>query len=151
MKLNLSMLDQPSGTRDVVASLAQDLDPKLAGATFPLPAVQDVRSDHGHAVCKYLPASIRSWWLHVSRMQFDSFERQVVEMVKPCHGTTTLGFIFQHGVIIAVDSRATMGSYICGCRYDLIKCSQSAENIHSVHISFSCPSCDVQHPRLSRR
>lgn len=34
-------------------------------------------------------------------------------MVKPCHGTTTLGFIFEHGVIIAVDSRATMGSYIC--------------------------------------
>jgi hypothetical protein len=34
-------------------------------------------------------------------------------MVKPCHGTTTLGFIFQGGVIIAVDSRATMGSYIC--------------------------------------
>ncbi len=45
--------------------------------------------------------------------QFDSFERQVIEMVKPCHGTTTLGFIFQGGVIIAVDSRATMGSYIC--------------------------------------
>lgn len=42
----------------------------------------------------------------------DGFEREVVEMVKPCHGTTTLGFIFQHGVIIAVDSRATMGSYI---------------------------------------
>lgn len=34
-------------------------------------------------------------------------------MVKPSHGTTTLGFIFKHGVIIAVDSRATMGSYIC--------------------------------------
>lgn len=34
-------------------------------------------------------------------------------MVQPCHGTTTLGFIFQGGVIIAVDSRATMGSYIC--------------------------------------
>jgi hypothetical protein len=34
-------------------------------------------------------------------------------MVKPCHGTTTLGFIFKHGVIIAVDSRATMGSYVC--------------------------------------
>jgi hypothetical protein len=43
----------------------------------------------------------------------DTFEREVVEMVKPCHGTTTLGFIFEHGVIIAVDSRATMGSYIC--------------------------------------
>lgn len=47
--------------------------------------------------------------------QLDSFERQVVEMVKPSHGTTTLGFVFQHGIIIAVDSRATMGSYICEC------------------------------------
>ncbi|EGD72869.1 LMP X protein [Salpingoeca rosetta] len=28
------------------------------------------------------------------------------------HGTTTLGFKFQHGVIIAVDSRASAGSYI---------------------------------------
>lgn len=50
---------------------------------------------------------------HSAALQIDSFEREVVEMVKPSHGTTTLGFIFQHGVIIAVDSRATMGSYIC--------------------------------------
>ena len=28
------------------------------------------------------------------------------------HGTTTLAFKFKHGVIIAVDSRATAGSYI---------------------------------------
>merc|ERR1711988_1197754 len=28
------------------------------------------------------------------------------------HGTTTLGFVFKGGVIIAVDSRASMGSYI---------------------------------------
>nr|WCZ58659.1 proteasome subunit beta type-5 [Seculamonas ecuadoriensis] len=28
------------------------------------------------------------------------------------HGTTTLGFKFQHGVIIAVDSRASMGQYM---------------------------------------
>merc|ERR1719174_1464390 len=28
------------------------------------------------------------------------------------HGTTTLGFIFDGGVLIAVDSRASMGSYI---------------------------------------
>jgi len=27
-------------------------------------------------------------------------------------GTTTLGFVFEHGVIIAVDSRASMGTYI---------------------------------------
>ena len=34
-------------------------------------------------------------------------------MVKPAHGTTTLAFIFKEGVIVAVDSRASMGSYIC--------------------------------------
>merc|ERR1719213_1400803 len=28
------------------------------------------------------------------------------------HGTTTLGFVFEHGVLVAVDSRASMGSYI---------------------------------------
>ena len=28
------------------------------------------------------------------------------------HGTTTLAFKFKHGVIVAVDSRATGGSYI---------------------------------------
>lgn len=32
--------------------------------------------------------------------------------IKFNHGTTTLGFIFEHGVIIAVDSRASMGQYI---------------------------------------
>jgi len=32
--------------------------------------------------------------------------------IKFNHGTTTLGFIFKHGVLIAVDSRASMGSYI---------------------------------------
>ena len=42
----------------------------------------------------------------------DDFERQVVEYVKPNHGTTTLGFIFKGGIIIAVDSRASQGSYI---------------------------------------
>lgn len=42
----------------------------------------------------------------------DSFERDVVEYVKPNHGTTTLAFIFQGGIIVAVDSRASQGSYI---------------------------------------
>merc|ERR1711988_698772 len=32
--------------------------------------------------------------------------------IKFAHGTTTLGFKFQHGVIIAVDSRASQGPYI---------------------------------------
>ena len=34
------------------------------------------------------------------------------QFIKPDHGTTTLGFIFQGGVIIAVDSRASQGSYV---------------------------------------
>lgn len=32
--------------------------------------------------------------------------------MKFCHGTTTLAFKFRHGVVVAVDSRATAGSYI---------------------------------------
>ena len=44
--------------------------------------------------------------------QVPAFERAASRLVKPNHGTTTLGFIFQGGVIIAVDSRASQGSYI---------------------------------------
>jgi 20S proteasome alpha/beta subunit len=33
--------------------------------------------------------------------------------IKIQHGTTTLAFQFQGGVVVAVDSRATMGNYIC--------------------------------------
>ncbi|XP_010603680.1 proteasome subunit beta type-8 [Fukomys damarensis] len=32
--------------------------------------------------------------------------------IEMAHGTTTLAFRFQHGVMVAVDSRATAGSYI---------------------------------------
>ncbi|CAI5970919.1 unnamed protein product [Closterium sp. NIES-65] len=61
-----------------------DADIGFAAPSFPLPAVKDL----------------------------DGFQNAAMEMVKPQHGTTTLGFVFQHGVIIAVDSRATMGTYI---------------------------------------
>ena len=48
------------------------------------------------------------------QLQLDNFEREVMEYIKPAHGTTTLGFVFKHGIIMAVDSRASMGTYICG-------------------------------------
>jgi len=32
--------------------------------------------------------------------------------IEMAHGTTTLGFVFKHGIVIAVDSRSTQGSYI---------------------------------------
>ncbi|KAJ6814459.1 proteasome subunit beta type-5-B-like [Iris pallida] len=43
---------------------------------------------------------------------FDKFQKSSVEMVKPAKGTTTLAFIFKEGVIVAADSRASMGGYI---------------------------------------
>lgn len=43
-----------------------------------------------------------------------SFENQLKEIEKKfAHGTTTLGFVFNRGIVIAVDSRASMGQYIC--------------------------------------
>jgi len=47
-------------------------------------------------------------------VQMESFQRDVMNYVKPNHGTTTLGFVFKQGVIVACDSRASQGSYICG-------------------------------------
>ena len=43
-------------------------------------------------------------------------------------GTTTLGFKFKEGVIIAVDSRATAGSYIA---------SQTVKKVYAPKIFFS--------------
>lgn len=42
----------------------------------------------------------------------DQFDHPLNSDIKMAHGTTTLGFIFDHGVLLAVDSRASMGSYI---------------------------------------
>jgi len=43
----------------------------------------------------------------------DAFSKEdAPTAIEFAHGTTTLGFVFQGGVVIAVDSRSTMGSYI---------------------------------------
>lgn len=39
-------------------------------------------------------------------------QRLVGSVIKPYHGTTTLAFVFREGMVVAVDSRATSGSYI---------------------------------------
>eukprot|EP00249_Psilotum_nudum_P006784 c20056_g1_i1 orf=375-1202(-) len=44
--------------------------------------------------------------------ELDGFEKAAVKMVKPAKGTTTLAFKFMHGLIVACDSRASMGPYI---------------------------------------
>lgn len=61
----------------------------------------------------HLGSIIYSVTTYAFKLQIDAFERQAMECVKPAHGTTTLGFMFQGGIIVAVDSRASMGTYIC--------------------------------------
>ena len=53
------------------------------------------------------PVSNPGFFIH------DAFDnKNAPERIHMAHGTTTLGFKFKGGVIIAVDSRSTMGSYI---------------------------------------
>lgn len=43
---------------------------------------------------------------------FDGFQKEALQMLKHAKGTTTLAFIFKDGVMVAADSRASMGGYI---------------------------------------
>nr|KAF6507454.1 proteasome 20S subunit beta 8 [Rousettus aegyptiacus] len=75
------------------------------------------RSDPGH-----YSFSTRSPELALPRgMQptefFQSLSGERNVQIEMAHGTTTLAFKFQHGVIVAVDSRASAGSYIADCQY----------------------------------
>lgn len=45
----------------------------------------------------------------VSDLKGDKMTKKLTDFK---HGTTTLGFVFKEGIIIAVDSRSTMGAYI---------------------------------------
>lgn len=78
------------------------LDSSLSGSLRGQQSAVALPHDHAHIASFPLPPVA----------DVDSFEREVMELVKPSHGTTTLAFIFQGGVIVAVDSRASMGSYI---------------------------------------
>jgi 20S proteasome subunit beta 5 len=53
-----------------------------------------------------LPAGNPSTFLN------DAFQDGQAEPIKMLHGTTTLSFVFQGGIVVAVDSRATQGTYI---------------------------------------
>ncbi|KAF6161433.1 hypothetical protein GIB67_009312 [Kingdonia uniflora] len=83
MKLDTSGLESSSSIRYGGSS--------EFGAAFPV------------APCFELPSSI----------DFDGFQKKAIQMVKPAKGTTTLSFIFKEGVMVAADSRASMGGYIC--------------------------------------
>nr|CAN13317.1 proteasome (prosome, macropain) subunit, beta type, 8 (large multifunctional protease 7) [Sus scrofa] len=93
--------------------------PRAQQEDWAFPAAESrQRSDPGH-----YSFSMRSPELALPRgMQPTEFlrslggdgERNV--QIEMAHGTTTLAFKFQHGVIVAVDSRASAGSYI-DCQY----------------------------------
>jgi 20S proteasome subunit beta 5 len=57
-----------------------------------------------------LPGSVEAQELLA--MRNEKYEHPLDSSIKMNHGTTTLGFVFDHGVLLAVDSRASMGSYI---------------------------------------
>ncbi|MCO5611600.1 hypothetical protein L7F22_065854 [Adiantum nelumboides] len=44
--------------------------------------------------------------------ELDNFQKAAKEAFPPAKGTTTLAFKFKHGIIVACDSRASMGGYI---------------------------------------
>ncbi|XP_036104298.1 proteasome subunit beta type-8 isoform X2 [Molossus molossus] len=79
-------------------------------------------SDPGH-----YSFSMRSPELALPRgMQPTEFLRSLGEnreskvQIEMAHGTTTLAFKFQHGVIVAVDSRASAGNYIATLRVNKV-------------------------------
>jgi 20S proteasome subunit beta 5 len=79
------MLDLSALEPPTLHTLSSSVEPHLyAAPSFQLPAVADL----------------------------DGFQKAAVQMVKPAKGTTTLAFVFKHGVIVAADSRASMGNYI---------------------------------------
>lgn len=64
--------------------------------------------------------------------------KEAIQMVKPAKGTTTLAFIFKEGVMVAADSRASMGGYICECLLDLVLLS-----VHLAKAEFCVTCCEL--------
>ncbi|XP_037699242.1 proteasome subunit beta type-8 [Choloepus didactylus] len=114
---------QISGCRAIMALLEVCGAPREQEDDWAFPvAGSRHRSDPGH-----YSFSMRSAELALPRgMQPTEFfqslggngEKNV--QIEMAHGTTTLAFKFQHGVIVAVDSRASAGSYIATIRVNKV-------------------------------
>lgn len=91
--VDLSFLEDPSAfgrSRFAEHDMGPDLNDMIQGEDFPLAPV-----DHPETFCQDMKKTGQAPGL----MDFKK-------------GTTTLGFVFEHGIIIAVDSRASMGTFI---------------------------------------
>jgi 20S proteasome subunit beta 5 len=102
--LNLDFLDLASEQEEnVLEREVLDMD------RFPLPA--------GNVRVPLFSAPLNRllmWLVSMQPSTFlnDAFQDGQAEPIKMLHGTTTLSFVFQGGIVVAVDSRATQGTYI---------------------------------------
>jgi len=96
-------------------------DDFLDDLDFGLPSSFQESNDDFEGMCQELPTSDNMCDLifrlapvegnekFVSNLKNDTMTKKLADFKK---GTTTLGFVYKEGILIAVDSRASMGSYI---------------------------------------
>jgi len=94
--VNLSFLNTKSRVEQVAHHLAESEALCLEGPS--------------RSLSFHLPASQQAQQLLATKKE--NYEHPLNSNIKMNHGTTTMGFVFEHGVLLAVDSRASMGSYI---------------------------------------
>ncbi|OWM76201.1 hypothetical protein CDL15_Pgr009847 [Punica granatum] len=63
---------------------------------------------------------------------FDGFVKEAMAELKPAKGTTTLAFIFKEGVMVAADSRASMGAYICEWLHELANPAETSQTVKKI-------------------
>lgn len=88
--LNLDFLRDPNpfGTTDKQHEMTIDPSEMMKPTCFPLPSGEQLEQTKEAFCCPGNPG------------------------IKFKHGTTTMAFVFDHGVLVAVDSRSTMGPFI---------------------------------------
>lgn len=68
--------------------------------------------DHQVLICALVQHHFASQTSAFLSQYTDSMSSNAQAKIKLAHGTTTLAFRFQGGIIVSVDSRASAGSYI---------------------------------------
>jgi len=87
---------------------------QLPSSAASSPLAEDLTTAEYEEVKYARAASSKSFMIQpgISDKQLTQFSHPGNPSIKFNHGTTTLAFIFNEGVLVAVDSRASMGSYI---------------------------------------
>ena len=92
----------------VPASGLPNVGPRLSNVRAPGLLRRGMAAPRGWGVC-LLPTVVTT----KNQLNYSCISPRAIAFThRFAHGTTTLAFKFKHGVIVAVDSRATAGSYI---------------------------------------